>query len=438
MEKQGTRIKQILLAGVLVLLLLPLFQQHVKLFNSKPLHGSQVPAEKTWFSLDAWWSGYYQETYSAWYNENFGFRPELVRVHNQIAFSLYDQAKANGVIIGKENYLYELNYIKAYTGEDYVGTSLLRDMTDKLKLIQDSLAARNVTLLVCLAPGKASFYPEYIPDEFGKGADTTNYKVFAQLLQQNNINHIDYNKWFMQMKGKTPYLLYPRTGIHWSRYGTTLAMDSLISYVEHKRNVDLPDIIWEQTILSDSLRSPDEDISLAMNLLWPIKGDPLGYPVYEFEDTTGKSKVSMMTISDSFFWSMFDIGLAPSSFSEISFYYYNKEVHHSNGVPMSIADYETGMYDASHHDVVVLMATECTVWGIGWGFINDAYNQFVLHKTVESEDRLIRKYEAMIRMDETWMRDIRTKAAEHSITIDSMIYLDAKFMADEELRKPQQ
>jgi hypothetical protein len=35
-------------------------------------------------------------------------------MNNQLAFSLFNKAKANGAVVGKENYLYEENYIKAY------------------------------------------------------------------------------------------------------------------------------------------------------------------------------------------------------------------------------------------------------------------------------------------------------------------------------------
>jgi hypothetical protein len=434
MKTSGTTLKKFLFAFILLVMLTPLAQQHLKIYESEPLKGFQTPAEQAWFSFGGWWSGAYQETYNGWYNENFGFRPELVRFYNQVGYSLFEKVKANGVIVGKDDYLYELNYINAYTGKDYIGYAALNDMTSRIRQLQDSLEKRNITLLVCLAPGKASFYPEYIPDEYGPASDSTNYKVFAKLLAQDGVNHIDYNKWFMNMKGKTDYLLYPKTGVHWSRYGSLMAIDSLIKYVEHKRSIDLPGVIWERTILSDTLQSPDDDIAKGMNLMCEIKGLPMGYPVYHFEDTTGKSKAKMMTISDSFFWSMFDIRLAPNSLSEVSFYYYNKEVHHTDGRPMTPAVTVTTMQDAERHDVIVLMATECTVWGIGWGFINDAYDHFVMKKQLSEEDIIIQKYESLIRMDEKWMKDIRLKADANGISLDSMIYLDAKYMAGEELR----
>ena len=435
MEQHGTTYRKFLLAGILLFLLLPLVQHHLGICESEKLNGALVPAQKEWFSVRSWWSGRYQEAYEKWFNENFGFRNDLVRMHNQIAYSVYGKAKANGVVIGKDGYLFEENYVLTYTGKDFVGMNVVEQNTDKLKQLQDSLEQRGVTLLVCLAAGKASYFPEFIPDEYGKAADTTNYQMYADAMRRKNINLVDCNSWFRQMKATAQYPLYPKTGIHWSRYGSMLVLDSLIHYVEKKRNVDMPGIVWEGVEMSDSLRSPDDDIGLGMNLTWPLQGYAMAYPKYHFEDTTGKANVKLMTISDSFFWTMFDINLSPSPFNGVEFYYYNKEVYHTDGRDMSIADIETTMDDVQGHDVVMIMGTEATMFGFGWGFIDDAFNHFVAHKMVKSEDRLIRKYESLIRMDEAWMKAIYIKADEHQISVDSMIYLDAKFMADEEMRK---
>lgn len=435
MEKHGAKIKKFLFAGILLVLLLPILQQHVKFYDGGKLKGAHLYAVQVYYNTDAWLEGDFQEGYELWFNENFGFRQELVRVHNQIAYSLYGQAKANGVVIGKDNYLYESGYIRAYTGEDYLGRTQITDMTTKLRALQDSLEKKGVTLVICLAPGKASFYPEYIPDEFGAASDSTNYKVFAEQLRTLQVNHIDYNQWFINMKGKTKFPLYPKTGIHWSRYGSLLATDSFMKYVEAKRNVDMPDLIWEKTVAIDTLVSPDGDIGEAMNLVWPIKHIAMGQPIFHFGDTTGKARLRLMSISDSFFWNWFDLGWAPKSFSDIHFYYYNNEVFSSDKTPMYYADVETGLKEAENSDVVMIMASETNLFGFGWGFINDAFNHFVLHKMVKSQDKLIRKYEATIRMDEQWMKDITVKAKMNGIPVDSMIYLDAKYMADEEWKQ---
>lgn len=437
MENKTTLLKKALLALILLVLLLPLAQQHLKFYDSEKLHGAYVPKEQAWFSMAGWWSGDYQLRYEEWYNENFGFRNDLVRVHNQIAYSWYGRAKANGVVIGKENYLYELNYIRAYTGQDFIGMPQVNGVVTRIKGLQDSLAAKGKTLIICFAPGKASFFPEYIPDGYGPASDSSNYKIISKLLVENNVNVVDFNKWFMEMKGKTEYPLYPRTGIHWSRYGSTLALDSLISYIEHKRNVDLPDMIVDGTEWSDSLISPDQDIGLGMNLMWPIRGYKMGYPRVHFEDTVGKARVNLMTISDSYFWQMYELGLMPAPFAREKFYYYYKEVNEP-GMATQPANFELAMSDVENSDVVLLIATEATVWGVGWGFIEDAFDHYVVHKVVQHSDQRVQEWEAAIRTDEKWMNDLRIKAAELSIPLDSMIRVDAQYMANEELKKSKQ
>lgn len=427
--------KKFLLAGILLLLLLPTLQQKLRFWESDKLKGAIVPVQKLSLSLDALWEGTYQESYTSWYNENFGFRPDFVRLRNQIVYSLFGVAKANGVIIGKEGFLYEKGYIDTKNGKDFIGIANINELATKIKAIQDSLEARNITLLVCFAAGKASYYPEYIPDEFGSGVDSTNYTMMSAAFAANGINNIDFNKWIMGMKTEAKYPLFPKTGIHWSRYATLLAMDSLIKYVEYKQQVDLPNVIWKSIEVSDSLRSPDGDIGEAMNLIWPIAHFAnMGYPSFDYEDTTGKAKVSMMTISDSFFWSMFDSYLAPNCFSNIDFYYYFKEVYHSSGGPMTVIDPIAATANVSKHQVVVLMATESNLSGIGWGFVNGAHEFFVEHKAVEPMKVRISAIEAGIRTDQVWMEAIKVKAEQHGISVDSMVYLDAVYMAEQELK----
>ncbi len=99
-----------------VLSLLPLIQQLTGFIKVKPLFGAITEGQKPIFDFNRWMEGDYQKEMEAYLNEKFGFRNYFIRLNNQVAYSLYHKAKANGVIIGKENYLYELSYINAYYG----------------------------------------------------------------------------------------------------------------------------------------------------------------------------------------------------------------------------------------------------------------------------------------------------------------------------------
>lgn len=435
MGKNYTTLKKFLLATILLALCIPLLQERFSFYEPSGLKGAIVPEEKLEFSSAAWWDGTYQEHYALWYNENFGFRPDLVRVRNQIVYSLFNEAKANGVIVGKEGYLFQRGYLEARMGKDYIGFDQVNVLATRLKAIQDSLEAKNITLVVCFSAGKASFYPEYIPNEFHYDTDSTNYKVMCSAFAANGINTIDFNNWLCEMKAKSAYPLFPKTGIHWSRYASLLVVDSLTKYVEQRRQIDLPNVFWKSIEVTDELRSPDGDIGEAMNLIWPISHfENMGYPVFEFEDTTGKANISLMAISDSFFWTMFDIGFAPKCFSNIDFYYYFREVHYSAGIPFSLIDRKTATENVTKHQVVLLMVSETNLAKFGWGFVNGAYARFGDPNFTVSMSERVRSNEEVIRADETWMESIKIKAMQKGISVDSMVHLDAVYLAEQQLR----
>jgi hypothetical protein len=428
-------ILRVLLLLVMAVLFFPLIQETAGLFSEKPLKGAFTTSKKPVAGLEQWWNGTYQDSFELWQNEQFGMRNSYVRLHNQVEFNFFNNASANGIVIGKNNFLYEAQYIRALNGNDYVGEKSVQEITRKLKILQDTLAKRNITLIVGIAPSKASFYSEYIPDDLYKPAQHTNYKSFSALLPASGINCIDFSKWFLSKKETSKCPLFPKTGIHWSRFGSVLAIDSLIKYVEYKRQIDMPSLITKNYFWSDSIRSPDDDIGTAMNLLCPIQPLMMAYQDYNFENPDQKAKIKMMVISDSFFWNMFDIRLAPRSFSAIDFWYYNQQVYHTDGRPIENAADADDCLETEHNDVVFILASEPNLAGLGWGYVDDAYDFFVLKRKDRILNKMVRVYETSIRMDQGWMMTVKAKADARKIPIDSMIHMDAVYLANEKLKK---
>jgi hypothetical protein len=228
-----------------------LIAQHFFHFSKvRKLQGAFIPKEQPILTSSNWFSGNYQDSLSIYLNENIGFRNYFVRLNNQIAFSLFDFARANGVVVGKENFLYERNYIRAYLGKDYIGEAAIAEKVRKLEKIQDRLKKRDIELIVVFAPGKGSFYPEYIPTD-QVPSENNNYKTYVRLLNNTPINLIDFNKWFRKKKGTTVAPLYPKTGIHWSRFGELMAADSLLKYIDKLKGT-LVDFNTLENILDDT------------------------------------------------------------------------------------------------------------------------------------------------------------------------------------------
>jgi len=437
---KSNKLHTFLFVVVIAALFLPLIQMVKPFVEVGPLFGSIVPTAKDSLTLEAWFDGTYQENRNKYINEQFGFRNTAVRIHNQIAFSLFHKAKANGVIIGKEDYLYEIKYINAFRGAEEVSAAKVDSNLVMLKALQTKLKEKGVELVVVMNPGKASFYPEFIPDEFPILSNRSYYSEYQKGLKDRGIQHIDFGKWFREMKGKTPAPLFPKTGIHWSQYGATLAADSLVNYCMRLFGKDMNEFGWNKNDLplSTTMESVDDDIGLGMNLYSPIDVLPMAYPRVGLNDKYGVSfgnrgiQPKVAVISDSYFFNLLQLPWAPDIFSELNFYFYNKQLHKRPEGTMTNSDPLSQMKDIESSDVVFIMATECNMDKLGWGFISNAYKYFVMEENIDSFELRVQKFKKNILSDEAWMKAIGEKARQNKVPLDTMIMRDARYMAEME------
>ena len=365
-----------MLGCVLGFLLLPMIQQTLNLFEFEPLNGAVATVEKPVFSKYEWKTGEFQKKFEDYVNNNFGFRNPLIRLNNQQAYTFYNEARANGVIIGKENYLYEENYIRAWLGTDFSGTEEIREKVRKLKRVQDTLKQLNKDLLVVVAPGKASFFPEYVPDSYkADKRGQTNYAAYLSEMKGQGVNHLDFNRWFIAMKPGSPYPLYGQCGIHWSKYGEFLAADSLITTIGKMRHTDMSRWIKERIEIREQNSPEDYDIGAGMNLMFKLKTYPMAYPVYHLE-TSKMKQPKVLVVADSYYWGMFNAGLSRDMFDNGQFWYYNESIYpDSFEKPKTVADIRI-TEGIEQHEVVVIMCTDANLYKFAFGFIEQAYEAY--------------------------------------------------------------
>ncbi len=360
-----------------LLFVAPVIQRGFNLFEQLPLSGWHQKVHHPKLTLKSWLSGDYQKEFDKHVADSFGFTPSLVRSINQIDFNLFNSANAQYVVVGKDNYLYESAYIDAVTGQDFVGLETIRENCEKLSVIQQGLLKRGVRLVVVLAPGKGSYFPEFIPKYYNRYfRDSTNFRVYKNELMANSVATLDFNTWFISMKDTSRYELYPKTGIHWSTYGMLLAGDSLRRYMEHACQAELPSYNLTFDKASSKMLKSDDDIEKGMNLWRDIPDNAMIYPSVSF-DTHGTTKLSSAVIADSYFWGLFDHGFSSRVCTSGEFWYYFNEVYpqnFENGLTIDQLDLKASL---EKHDVIVLMATDATLPKLGWGFIDKAYKIYL-------------------------------------------------------------
>jgi len=424
--------RKILLILLFGMLFFPHIQKQFELISTKPLQGAFIAALDTNISIGTWLSGKYQEKEEKYLNENFGLRTPLVRVHNQIDFSLFAKTNVASFIVGKQGCIYTKEYLDAYAGKDFIGEDSIIRRLQRVKFIQDTLAKMGKTFIFVFASGKASFYPENFPSPYSSAQNKkNNYFYHLKKAGELGVNYIDFNKYFVENKYRSKYPLYPlKYGIHWSEYGMCLVMDSLVKYIEQRRGIDMPDFYWNE-IETANAKYLDVDIAVPMNLLFFSNDDKMAYPHLKIQSGKGKTKPKILAIGDSFYAALHNKGFA-KAFSSNHFWYYNKTL-----VDMKPTRNLTIEEEINNSDVVIIMAPESNLKDISWGFIDDAYNLYAKGEKPYYDifTPKIKSLVNYIKSDVKWMEAIRKKADEKGISLDSMIYLDAKWSVEEDAKK---
>jgi hypothetical protein len=368
---KNTILKNALFGLVLALLLLPWLEQNEHIFEPKPLGGAQPSSENIKFSSAHWRTAKFQEGQEKFISEHFGLRPFMVRFYNEVFDRLFGEYQANGVIVGKHGYLFEEGYLLAASGQDYIGLDSINELVQTLALVQRDLKQSGKELLVCIAPGKGSFYPDKMPDAYRyNGSTSRNYPDFIRKLVAEKIPLFDVQDWFLKMKATAPYPLYPKTGIHWSSYGEYLVADSLIKQVSALSQKPLPKLKLLGIEQDTKPRDRDDDIELGMNLLRDLPDLKMAYPKFEVKPlSVGKKAPKVLVIGDSFYYGMYNWGMMQHVFEGGEFWYYN----HERLVPGKATTYLKDLKDykssVKEFDVVILLLTEANLPRFGFGMM---------------------------------------------------------------------
>jgi len=431
------RIKNLLFVLPVLLMLMPLVQQFFNIPRIKPLKGSySVPVKPKW-NWRNFLNSTFQDSMNVYLEHHIGYRPDLVRLYNQFRYTIFDTVVAQGVIIGKEGYLFEHNYIKALYGLDYVGDQTLANDIQQAAFVADWLQKQNKHLIVFLAPGKASYFPEFVPDKFKpETIGIRNVDAYYDQLKAHNISVINGNKWFTALKDSARFALYPKCGIHWSYYGVGLALDSLISTMAQLRAEPWLEFGMTNIEVSSKLRSPDRDLWEGMNIFSRPNDYPMPYPDFYFQKIANATPPNVIVVADSYYWQLFGSGYAQRSFGNNSFWYYNQQVIAGDG---------SGDVDRSHVDIllrvmetdfIVLMQTDATLPRFSFGFVGELYeainreNSYTKQELEEIQDIISR-----IRANDAYMEMIHEKAVQRNISTEEMLRLDALWVFEHEKEK---
>ena len=160
-----------------------------------------------------------------YFQEHFAFRNELVTGNALLHGRLLETSTADGVIQGKNGWLYYKDSLDDYLGQDLLSDRSLFNIAHMLSMTQQALEEKGVNFLFTIAPNKNSLYGDNMPyyDKL-KVSDQTNRENLESWLTTEKVAYADLYQALMEENE----VLYHARDSHWNNKGAALAADVLM------------------------------------------------------------------------------------------------------------------------------------------------------------------------------------------------------------------
>ncbi len=365
MKDKKSKSLRIFLIFIGLLTFLPLIQDVTHLLIIKGLDGAIVIPEEPTFNLKNWNNSKFQEKTSLYLKHNSSFRPDFVRINNQLDYWFFNEINTL-LTLGKENYLFDPNYIAARKGEDYLTLEQRNNKKEVLSKVKQYLDSLDIPILFCLAPNKANYYAEYLPIETQR-SKLNNQFYFEELFKNQKIAYINFDNYFQTKKEQAISPLMPKYGAHWSTYGAYLCGVKLFDTINYIKNEKCIEIIEDSIIISNKALYTDDDYIASLNLIKRWKSTKMMYPKLSFNVP---KKLNTLIIADSFFWTFYDLKIVPNCFSTSSeYWYYNRTKFNTLGEKLGSTTESLTHDNIKHRDLIIIMTSDPGLKDLGFGFL---------------------------------------------------------------------
>lgn len=434
------KLHKVLFIITITLLVIVFIQTFYHVFTLKPLKGAEVKAEMPKLTFQTYTDGSFQRDFDNYTRSNFGFREYLLRFYNQYIWTCYDKTFNSYILQGKNGWLYELEFVQDhYESLMYKYTNDTSEMkqkfdTEALRLwkVQKLLKEHDIDIFVNLIPGKDYIYPEYLPENqwYKRPQGIHAYEYYKSKFDELGINYIDNIEIFRNAKDIVDYQLFPKTGTHWTNIAASHAFDSIIKYMENISGRNMLNLHFSKKYIAEN-REPDDDLEQLLNLAFPIKPNVNYYTdVTVITDSTA-IRPNIITIGDSYFWTIsYNIPLS-KIFTKYPYWYYNSSIYFDDkNTSTSETNLEKELMDA---DFIMLNYCTAQVYKLGNQFIQKA----LLHLCYDSI-QINEKAKSVIeniRSSESWYSDIKEKAKVDGISIDQELLKNAVYVIEQEPEK---
>lgn len=431
MKRKGLYI--ILLVLTMALLLLPALQKRSNWFKQKPLNGVTVAVEQPGLNWHTFINGSFQQQEEQYLSEHLGFRESLIRLYNQVTWSLFRSCPNSDIWVGHDNWIFNKYMIRHRDGQTLYefgeNNEKVMDMMNHNALmliqLQELLEEYGVTLFVCLAPGKDVICGEHMPppQSYDRPSGVKAFEFLPPIFDSLGVNYLNFNSYYLQIKDTVSYPLYLKSSFHWSNLAACYAADTLIHYMEAVSGKNLHNLIFSEPYQAVT-RDPDGDLEQLMNLFWSLEGNEGTYVDVSTDDDSTAMKPRWLIVGDSYFW-QWQYNLPWDGLVESNHYwYYNNTVFndpdHDNVSQVDMLN------ELLTSDFVMLLYSPMNVYELNRRFLTQALICFYFEEGKVQEQ--LEKIKQDIRNVPEWYANIEQQAQANGQEVEAALNDNASYM----------
>lgn len=226
------------------------------------------PVERTKESI---MDGSYQAWLNNYWDLHFPGRSVLIRLRNQMVYSLLHESPNENVVIGKNGYLYEPRYI-AFETQIYPPESAdyFEELASDLQKLSYELEKYGKELYIFISPSKADFCKDTIPVQYDlvspENRMKSNYEMLTEALTEKQIYYYDSISYIKNNVGRYESPVFYKAGTHWSHVWGESAAADFLEYMKQYSKWNLSTIEITESKSKEPIY-PDTDLYDSLNLL---------------------------------------------------------------------------------------------------------------------------------------------------------------------------
>ena len=300
---------------------------HWKISLGRALSGvtEEVPVARP--NLASLLDGRFQRTIAARTGSLVPYRNFLIRLNNEVVFTMLGGTPNKVVFRGKGNELYPRSWI-----EEYCQRSLVRFVPQahqrikQLKEIQQYFLTRGVIFLYVITPSKAvqmpdAWQPLYQCASSAEERNST-LPIYVQLLRESGIQFVDVAAVIANAGQHSEQPMFPKGGVHWNSLGAAYGAQAIIQELNQVAgSLLLPELDWSYTI-SNEVTGSDRDFVDLLNLLLSRWTDHVPVTTIWAKSSCTRDRLEVTIVGGSFMTAIPEVLFKTGCISRVRFFFY--------------------------------------------------------------------------------------------------------------------